>query len=1104
MKIDPFIIRFILKILLFVVFSTNIPFLHAQKGAPFLHNYYAKDYNADLRDQRLELAGSKNNSVALDGRGLIYFANDKGILEYDGASWRLVSVPNGVVPKYIYSDKIGRIFVAAKNEFGILTPDSIGRMRYISLSRKLKNKIQFGEIEHLFSYDNDIYFVADNHVFRSNFNLEVTNITFNKGKAISTIERLIHVPEWGVVSINGNTATSVEGLVGAEHSQKKIIDILEYSAGHVLFVLETGLFKFDGQKVTPFKTNNDYFLKNNSITDAVILPDGKFIVGTARGGLAWISATGIFELVLDRVGGLPSQSINGLTVDKEGGLWVCTNEGITRAEVVSPLTKFEATSELTGSVQSIIFQNNTLYVATSMGLYYLNNKTQKFMSIKGVVSNAWALESLNDHLYAATGFGVYRIKGDSALLVSRTPARSLSRSPLNNKLYVGLYNGIGLVTESKKVVKTKKKIKTSGKKTKQDSNSQEDFSTNDTSSVKQPFGEIEVVGYASEASFEILDTTLGPVSQMAFEGGSRAWIYTESGLRIISFGKDSIIFRGYAPKGLPEGEVRIFKTTHGLVFGTIKGLYRYSVDQKQMIPYHWLGTDFEGEQINYLFQDSKSGNVLLSGKTGLAFGKWEAKSKKFSWRFTEFQRLSEVLVNHVFSGRDGAQWIGTERGIIHFDPAKEKNYFKPYNTILRKVEGKFSNSWKLIFGGAFSGANNEPVVGQDSINRAFTSKLQDVSHIRFQFAAPYFEGEAGCMYRHRLLGPTTTSDWSQWSTNTTVEYPITANGEYTFEVMAQNLYHNDSRVSQFSFIIQPKWYETPVAKTGGFILSVLLIGGIVFGLVRFQTIRLKRKNEELQKAIDLATEDIRKEKQKSENLLLNILPKQIAEELKVRDYTEAKEYSLVTVLFTDFKGFTNVAEKLTPNQLIEELNICFSAFDEIIGKYGIEKIKTIGDAYMCAGGIPDINFTNPLDVILAGLEIQAFMRKMTRIKAEKGEVYWQLRVGIHTGELVAGVVGKKKFAYDIWGDTVNTASRMESSGEPMKVNISGTTYELVSDFFITTYRGQLPAKNKGNIDMYFVERLKPEFSQDTDGEVPNDLYWEAYKQLAKKLSSKYA
>jgi len=239
-------------------------------------------------------------------------------------------------------------------------------------------------------------------------------------------------------------------------------------------------------------------------------------------------------------------------------------------------------------------------------------------------------------------------------------------------------------------------------------------------------------------------------------------------------------------------------------------------------------------------------------------------------------------------------------------------------------------------------------------------------------------------------------------------------------------------------------------------------------LVELTNFELTEKNELIQKQ----NETIEKEKAKSDELLLNILPEQTAHELKEKGYATPQQYQLVSVLFTDFKGFTKIAEKITPQQVIEELNFCFTAFDKIIEKYHMEKIKTIGDAYMAAGGIPTANTTNPVDAIKAGLEMQRFMAQIKEEKAKKGEEMWEMRLGIHTGEIIAGVVGKKKFVYDIWGDTVNLASRMESSGEIGQVNISGSTYELIKNDFHCEYRGKIKAKNKGEIDMYFVKSIK--------------------------------
>jgi class 3 adenylate cyclase len=215
---------------------------------------------------------------------------------------------------------------------------------------------------------------------------------------------------------------------------------------------------------------------------------------------------------------------------------------------------------------------------------------------------------------------------------------------------------------------------------------------------------------------------------------------------------------------------------------------------------------------------------------------------------------------------------------------------------------------------------------------------------------------------------------------------------------------------------------------------------------------------------------IKKGKKMSDELLLNILPSTIAEELKSKGNAESKLIDEVTVLFTDFKGFTQLSEQFTPQELVAEINECFSAFDQIMTKHNVEKIKTIGDSYMAAGGLPTSNKTHAQDVIHAALEIQQFMAGYKKAREEAGKLFFEIRIGIHSGPVVAGIVGIRKFAYDIWGDTVNTASRMESSGEVGKVNVSESTYNLTQDVFSFTYRGKIEAKGKGEISMYFAER----------------------------------
>lgn len=243
---------------------------------------------------------------------------------------------------------------------------------------------------------------------------------------------------------------------------------------------------------------------------------------------------------------------------------------------------------------------------------------------------------------------------------------------------------------------------------------------------------------------------------------------------------------------------------------------------------------------------------------------------------------------------------------------------------------------------------------------------------------------------------------------------------------------------------------------------LVLAGGSMFSFIR-----ARQHN----KVMEEKNKTIREEQERSENLLLNILPALVADELKKNGQTKAQYFDDVSVLFADFVGFSKIAEKLNPQELVTELDTAFKAFDEIIAKYDLEKIKTIGDAYMCAGGlVRGSTHDNQIrDMVSAARDMQNWLTAWNAEREAKGQPRFDARIGIHRGPVVAGVVGSKKFAFDIWGDTVNIAARVEQASEGGKINISGEAYEIVKTFSPCQYRGKISVKNKGEIDMYFVE-----------------------------------
>jgi class 3 adenylate cyclase len=357
------------------------------------------------------------------------------------------------------------------------------------------------------------------------------------------------------------------------------------------------------------------------------------------------------------------------------------------------------------------------------------------------------------------------------------------------------------------------------------------------------------------------------------------------------------------------------------------------------------------------------------------------------------------------------------------------------------------------------------------------SNAVDDSH-RFHFSGLELQRQPEPLFRYRIRPG--NASWSSWSSSRDCRVSGLKHGKYSIEVQAMDLYGRTVEAEPALFSVAPPFYQ----KWYAFMIYGILLLIVMFLLRKWRLLNYRRAESRISERMEIKIQSLAAEKEQSDKLVADILPEATANQIRSKGKAKFDKYEKATVLFSDIEGFTRIAEEMNPEKLIDELDQFFFHFDSVVEKYNIEKIKTIGDAYMAAGGIPHKNSTNPVEVVLAALEMQSYMQKLKSTRAE----IWDLRIGIHTGPVIAGVVGHKKMSYDIWGDTVNTASRMESSGTPGMINISGNTYGMVKEYFICEYRGKLPVKYKGNIDMYYVKGLRPELSVDLKG-IPNKRFF---------------
>lgn len=984
---------------------------------------------------------SQNFSVIQSSDHLVYFGNVNGIMEYDNSEWRLISIPGKTVMDINNNNEI---FFGAYNLAGkIVNKNGLSKAHFFDISTK---KLP-GQINQVICIDDKVYFAGAELLLKYENGELKALITDNQGFKIFRInnELLIHFKNRGIYKLDEGKAVPAK-----EYSvirNRNIADMYSLNDNEVIIkpANEKGFLIFDGTRFEKFNTEADEFIQDKKYSVSKVLSNGNILIGTEQGGLVCIDDKGKFLYVINSENALRDNFITDIFLGYNDLVWVTTYNGIAFFKAPAPFSFFDNSFGITGAKLSIIRKNEKLFIATHTGVFRYNydnifdntkkifNNQQRFVKIDGISSRVWDLTIINNNLFAAGQDGVFLIENDRAFKILEGSYNVIKESQTYEDIcFIGGENGLLICN----II---------GRR-------------------------LDTIGYLKGLNYEI--------RTISEDKDGTIWLGTnQEGAFKIDFGtvidNEQNWLRFNEENAFPKGYnwVDVYASSIGTLFSTQKGLFHYDKKTRNFVTDKLLGIDFEkGDKFLYPIVEDENHNIWFScnfsGKffkeTG--FAKYSEKTNTYEKITSPFSILREFTIESIFPEKDRV-WFGTAESLVKFkvDFASDtKTQIPP--CIIRKVTIKKDSVIYL-----------PPDLSEreEALRVSFSDKT-----IRFDFSFLNFNIYGENEYKVYLKG--FDDSWSDWSKETFKEYTALKEKEYVFKVKARDIYGNISETASISFRVSPPIYRTFVAYL--FYLIIFLL--FIYLILKFNELNYAKERHKLEKLVEARTKELAEQKEQTEKLVRKLLPYDAANEIKQSGEAKSKNYQMVSVLFADIQGFTKIADEVPPEDLIKHLNNIFSGFDEIIGKFNIQKIKTIGDAYMCTGGMPDPDNTNPVEVVLAGLEMQELIKSIR----EKTKLDFKVRIGIHSGSVVAGVIGAKKLEYDIWGDTVNIASRMESNGVVDRVNVSNVTYNLINEFFDCKYREKIPIKYKGEMDMYLVLGIKPELASEKDKIKPNNNF----------------
>lgn len=1144
--------------LLLSFFLLVSPIAKSQEGLPFVTEI---DYSRQFHDWKI-------NSIVQDAEENMFFSTSRGILKYDGSTWERISTPSPALTVHYHSSS-GRLFVGLKR--GTLEVFKTDSGTYET--KPIAGIDSEEQISRVLSTEGELYFIGESEVFRYE---PITQSDAEKfeysdklisGAFISDASLYLLFYQEGLFKWRDGVLETIHAFEWVEDEQ--IIFSFNAKQGTYIGFENDEVHYFDGTEAKAIKGNLAKYLTENILSDGIKLNDTLLAFSTLAGGAIVVNAENNAILHrFDYTTGLKDNEIFCLGSDKDQGLWMAYEVGLSRIDLVEPVKSYSGFPGLEGTLTASIVANGKLHVATGNGVYILKE-----------AKNSAEMQQIMQDLKRKQKEELENRKANWVPPVSANPTKQAKKSKSLIERYKENPEEVKNELTKKELRALKKQIRQLKRQRNKKPGILDGVFRSDDQQEDEPIAptkEKKISGPDPMKGLTPTPTTGASGSGMTAPPGSGGTKRTApqilSQVKKKQENKTEAAAKSYLFKKVKGMDVKcrqLISLNNEVFAATNNGLYQIIGESATNLT--------PGQYINQMYKTSDGIGVLAATLKGAL----RLKKTGNGWEAKMVNDSVEYVAYNIVEGDDGSIWAGTDDGAYRHQANSSKLYRLPdvmnERVLVAKIYGEIhfllptgifhyiasqdtvmpanlpevpssdrldyllgnngivwvqsDYGWHVLNGDEhisllpylelFEDIRDLIIDAKGNLyiidgGKALYSVLErkeksdqkfniyirqvvgttnqvfsleqisvgaDQSSLRFNVSAPFYVKSDGTKYQYRIEG--LQDSWTSWKPESVIEPGFLPPGDYVLQVRAKNVLGEVSDMKTLAFVV-----EKPMWQRWYFLLVYFLVLTlIIFGVIKWRERSLKEEQRVLEEMVHARTIDLENEKEKVEGLLLNILPKETAQELQVNGKATPRHYNQVSVLFTDFKGFTQFAENTTPQALVTELDRCFIKFDEIIEKYKLEKIKTIGDSYMCAGGVPNKNASNPISTALAAIEIRDFMEELAEEKNSMKEEHWEVRIGIHTGPLTAGVVGKKKFAYDIWGDTVNTASRMESTSVPGHINISAATHELIKNYFECVPRGKKDAKGKGLVEMYFITGIKPNYSVNGKGKIPNDELW---------------